>query len=173
MDIFTAMPTLFPLMRDGGTFLVVIGFGIVIGAFGTRKWRTVWLITGAAVGVVIMAVGGATKLIVDPGVSPEIWQWVVLGVAILVEGYLVSVVVRTFPDMDSRQFWMWMLFVVGAHFLILGFSHGPVCAALALVCMANSRIGLCIKTMDYRVFCAIDGVLKITGGVLMVWLSYS
>lgn len=173
MDIFTDMPALFPLMRGGGAFLVAIGLGIVIGAFGDRKWRIVWLIAGAAVGVIIMAVGGATKLIFDPGVSPEIWQWAVLGVAFVAEGYLVSVVVRKFVDLDSREFWMWMLFVVGAHFLILGFSHGPVCAALALVCMANSLIGLRMKAVDYRWFWAIDGLLKIAGGVLMVRLSYS
>ncbi|MEZ5190002.1 MAG: hypothetical protein R2717_03315 [Schumannella sp.] len=51
---------------------------------------------------------------------PAIWQWVVLGVAFLAEGYLVSVVVRKVPDIESRRFWLWMLFIVGSHFLILG-----------------------------------------------------
>ncbi len=173
MDIFADMPDLFPLMRGGGAFLAAIGLGILVGSFGGRRWRTVWLIAGAAVGVVIMAVGGATRLIFDEGVRPEIWQWVVLGLAFLVEGYLVSVVVRKFPDLDSREFWMWMLFIVGAHFLILGFSHGPVCAALALLCMANALVGLRMRSVDYRVFWAIDGVLKIVAGLFMVWISYA
>jgi hypothetical protein len=44
----------FPLMRGGGAFLVAIGLGIVVGSFGSRRWRTVNLIIGAAVGVLIM-----------------------------------------------------------------------------------------------------------------------
>ncbi|PWC06073.1 DUF6609 family protein [Mycetocola zhujimingii] len=173
MDVFTNMPELFPLMRGGGAFLIAIGLGILVGAFGDRRWRIIALIAGAALGILIMAVGGATRIIFDEGVRPPIWQWIVLAIAFLVEGYLVSVVVRKFPDMDSRPFWMWMLFIVGAHFLILGLSHGPICAVLAIVCMINALIGLRMTSVDLRVFWAIDGVLKILAGALMVWVSYS
>jgi hypothetical protein len=162
----------FPLMRGGGAFLVLIGAGIVVGAFGRRRWRTVWLIVGAGLGVVAMAVGGATKLIFGGLPYPPVWQWVVLGVAFLVEGWLVSLVVRRIPDLDSRRFWMWMLIVVGAHFLILGFSHGPVCALLALLCILNAWIGLRSRA-DFRIFWAIDGILKIAAGVAMMVLSYA
>ncbi|WP_053384733.1 DUF6609 family protein [Leucobacter celer] len=161
----------FPLMRGGGAFLVAIGLGIVAGSFGSRRWRTVNLIIGAAVGVLIMSIGGATKLIFAGLPSPAVWQWVVLGVAFLVEGYLVSVVVRRFPDVESREFWMWMLFIVGAHFLILGASHGPVCAVLAIVCMVNAYIGLKSTSIDFRVFWGIDGALKVLGGAAMIALS--
>lgn len=163
----------FPLMRGGGAFLVAIGLGIIIGSFGQRKWRTVLLIVGAGVGVLIMSIGGATKLIFAGLPSPAIWQWVVLGLAFVVEGYLVSVVVRKFPDVESREFWMWMLFIVGAHFLILGASHGPVCALLALVCMINAYIGLKATSVDYRVFWGIDGGLKVLGGAAMIALSFA
>lgn len=174
MGIFTNMFELFPLMRGGGAFLVAIGLGILIGSFGTKKWRIGWLIVGAGIGVLIMAVGGATKLIFDEGGSrPAIWQWVVLGLAFLIEGYLVSVVVRKFPDTDSRQFWMWMLFIVGAHFLVLGPSHGPICVVLALVCMVNALIGLRATRVDLRVFWAVDGVLKVLAGSSMVAVSYA
>lgn len=172
MDILTNSPEIFPLMRGGGAFLAAIGIGILVGSFGSRKWRIVWLIAGAATGVLIMAVGGATKVIFAGLPQPAIWQWVVLGLAFLVEGYLVSVVVRKFPDIDSRQFWMWMLFIVGAHFLILGASHGPICALLAVVCMVNALIGLRATKLDFRVFWAIDGVLKIAAGTAMVLLSF-
>lgn len=164
---------IFPLMRGGGAFLVAIGIGIVVGSFGGRKWRTVLLIAGAAVGVLIMSIGGATKLIFAGLPSPPAWQWIVLGVAFLVEGYLVSVVVRKFPDIESREFWMWMLFIVGAHFLILGASHGPVCAVLAVVCMINAYIGLKAGSIDFRVFWGIDGALKVLGGAAMIALSFA
>lgn len=166
-----ALVEFFPLMRGGGAFLVAIGLGIMVGAFGSRKWRVAWLIAGAATGMLIMSIGGATKLIFAGLPYPPIWQWVVLAMAFLVEGYLVSVVVRKFPD-DSREFWMWMLFIVGAHFLMLGASHGPICALLAVVCMINAWIGLKSTAVDYRVFWGVDGGLKILAGAVMVVLSY-
>ena len=172
MDL-SALADFFPLMRGGGAFLVAIGLGILVGAAGPRRWRTVSLIVGAGVGVVVMAVGGATKLIFAGLPQPQLWQWIVLGVAFLVEGYLVSVVVRKNPDIESRSFWMWMLFIVDAHFLILGLSHGPVCGALAIVCMLNAWLGLRWTTLDFRVFWAVDGTLKILGGALMIALSYA
>jgi hypothetical protein len=164
---------LFPLMRGGGAFLVSIGLGIVVGALGDRRWRLIWLIAGAGVGVIVMAVGGATKVIFAGLPYPAWWQWAVLGAAFAIEALLVNIVLRKVPDVTSRAFWMWMLFIVGAHFLVLGASHGPVCAALALVCMVNALIGLRATSIDFRVFWGIDGLLKIAGGATMVVLSYA
>lgn len=172
MDFLANSPELFPLMRGGGAFLVAVGLGILVGSLGSRRFRIVSLIAGAALGVVVMGVGGATKIIFDGIGYPEWWQWAVLGVAFLAEGYLVNVVVEKNPDRDSREFWMWMLFVVGAHFLVLTASHGPICGALGLVCMANALIGLRSKKVPFRAFWAIDGVLKIAAGTSMVAVSY-
>ena len=163
----------FPLMRGGGAFLVAIGLGVVVGAFGDRRWRLVSLIVGAGLGVIVMAVGGITKVIFAGLPYPAIWQWVVLGLAFAAEAGLVNVLLRKVPDAASRRFWMWMLFIVGAHFLILGASHGPICAALAVLCMANALIGLRVTSVDFRVFWAIDGALKVAGGATMIALSYA
>ncbi len=65
MNLFTDMPEIFPLMRGGGAFLAAIGLGILIGSFGKRKFRTVALIAGAALGVAALAVTGATKIAFD------------------------------------------------------------------------------------------------------------
>ena len=169
-DALHAIAEFFPLMRGGGGFLIAVGLGIVVGSFGSQKMRIVSLIAGAALGVTVMAVGGATKVIFAGLPYPAIWQWVVVGIAFLVEGYLVSVVATKFK-IDTREFWMWMLFIVGAHFLILGFSHGPICAILAIVCMINAMIGL-KSTVDFRVFWGIDGCLKIAAGALMIAASF-
>jgi hypothetical protein len=174
MDLLTNSPEIFPLVRGGGGFLVAVGFGILVGSLGrSRRFRIVALIVGAAVGVAGMAVGGATKIIFDGIGYPEWWQWAVLGLAVLIEGYLVNVVVEKNPDRDSRSFWMWMAFVVGAHFLVLTASHGPICGALGLACMANAYIGLRSRRVPFRVFWAIDGVLKIAAGSGMVAVSYA
>jgi hypothetical protein len=163
---------IFPLMRGGGAFLAAIGLGILVGALGNRRFRTVALIAGAALGVALMAVLGATRIAFDGLPYPQWWQYVVLGLAFVVEGYLVSVVVRKIPDLESRRFWLWMLFIVGAHFLILLPSHGPICGGLALVCMGNALLGLRMKEVDFRLFWGVDGALKIIAGVIMVLLTF-
>lgn len=173
MDLLGDQAQLFPLMRGGGAFLAAIGLGILVGAVGSRRWRTVLLIVGAATGVAAMAVLGATRVAFDGIGYPAVWQWVVLGLAFLVEGWLVSIVVRRNPDIESREFWLWMLVVVGAHFLILLPSHGPVCGLLAVLCMVNAVIGLRLPAVDLRVFWAIDGALKIAAGATMLAISYA
>ena len=62
MDI-ASLVDVFPLTRGGGAFFIAIGFGILVGSFGSRSFRIVCLIAGAALGVAAMAVGGATKVI--------------------------------------------------------------------------------------------------------------
>lgn len=173
MNEVVSLADIFPLMRGGGAFLALIGLGILVGSFGTRRFRTVSLIVGAGLGVAAMAVLGATKIAFAGLPMPAWWQWVFLGLAFVVEGYLVSVVVRKIPDIESRQFWLWMLFIVGAHFLILLPSHGPICGVLGLVCMGNALIGLKLKEVDFRLFWGFDGFLKIAAGGLMVLSSYA
>ena len=173
MDLFTNMPELFPLMRGGGAFLAAIGLGIAIGSLRGPKWRLVWLTIGFYLGIGAMAAGGITKLIFDGLPYPAVWQWVVLGLAFAVEAVLVIIVLRRVKDRSSREFWLWILFIVGAHFLVLGPSHGPICALLALLCMGNALLGLRLKTVDLRVFWAVDGVLKLVAGLSMVALSYA
>ena len=158
-------------MRGGGLFLVAVGLGITVGALAGRRWLIPFLIGGAALGVVAMAVGGATKWIFAGLPYPQWWHWAVLGVAFVLEGFLVSQVVERF-SMDSRQFWLWMLFVVGVHFLVLFFSHGPICGLLGLVCLVNAVIGLRTPNVPVTTFWGIDGVLKVLAGAAMVVLSF-
>lgn len=166
----------FPLQRGGGAFLVCVGLGILVGCLAARlanrKYLLYGLIGGAALGVIVMAVGGATKIIFDGIGYPAWWQWAFLGLGVLVEGYLVNLVVEKNPDRTGKQFWLWMLFVVGVHFLVLTGSHGPICGILGLLCMINAWIGLQSKTPDYLRFWAIDGALKVAAGATMLALSY-
>lgn len=172
MNFLTDLATTFPLMRGGGAFLGVIGLGIAAGSFAGQKLRIGLLIAGAATGVVVMAVGGITKIAFDGIGYPTWWQWAFLGLGVLVEGYLVNVVVERVPDQRSTRFWLWILFVVGVHFLILTGSHGPVCGLLGLACMLNAWIGLQRKATSSNGYWLTDGLLKIGAGSSMVALSY-
>ena len=67
-----------------------------------------------------------------------------------VEIVLVNYVVFTIKDHNSPEFWLWMLIVVGAHFLIFTFSHRPLAGLLGLVCIINAAIGLRFEDINYR-----------------------
>lgn len=162
----SALAETFPLMRGGGLFLVLIGLGIAVGGVLPRL-RIHALVAGAALGVVAMAVAGITKWSFDGIGYPAWWQWTALGVAALLEGWLVSLVVRRYT-FGSREFWLAMLFVVGAHFLVLTVSHGPICGLLAFFCMSNVALAWLLPSVKVDHVWTADGSLKVIGGALMV-----
>ncbi|NEA37004.1 DUF6609 family protein [Streptomyces sp. SID13031] len=175
MDVLTdfgGMARTFPLMRGGGALLVLVGLGLVIGGAGGRRWLLPSLITGAALAVLVMMIGGITKTIFSALGYPAIYQYVAFGIGVVAEVGLVNLVVAKVPDRESRQFWLWILLVVGVHFLILAFSHGPICGLLGLLCIINAGLGLLVPELPYRVLWVTDGVLKVAAGSTMVWLSY-
>lgn len=165
-----ALAEAFPLMRGGGLFLAVIGVGVVAGGVAPVSWRIPALIAGAVLGVVAMAVTGITRWAFDGIGHPAWWQWAVLGVAVLVEGYLVSLVAQRY-DFGTREFWLAMLFVVGVHFLLLTFSHGPVCGLLGVLCMANALVVARVPAMSVGLAWSVDGTLKIVAGVVMIAIT--
>jgi hypothetical protein len=173
MELFNGMAHIYPLMRGGAVLFILVGLGIVIGGIGGRRWMLPSLIVGAILAVATMAGLSITKVIFAGLGSPPIMHWIIMGVAFGVEIILVNYVVFTIKDRNSRQFWLWMLIVVGAHFLIFTFSHGPLAGLLGVICIINALIGFRLKNINYRVFWVIDGFLKIGMGAWMLFLTYT
>jgi hypothetical protein len=173
MEILNSLAHTYPLMRGGAVLFILVGLGIVVGGIGGRRWMLPSLIVGAILAVGTMAGLSITKVIFAGLGSPPITHWIIMGVAFGVEIVLVNYVVFTIKDRDSRRFWLWMLIVVGAHFLIFTFSHGPLAGLLGLVCIINASIGLRFKNINYRIFWVIDGFLKIGIGTWMLLLTYT
>lgn len=173
MGIFSGMAQAYPLMRGGAVLFILVGLGIVIGGIGGRRWLLPSLITGAVLAITTMAVLSATKLIFVGLGQPALYQWIIMAVGFGVEILLVNYVVFTIPDRNSRRFWLWMLIVVGLHFLVFTFSHGPLAGLLGIVCILNAWIGLRLKNISYRVFWVSDGLLKIGFGIWMLLLTYA
>jgi hypothetical protein len=172
MEWLAGLPQAYPLMRGGAVLFILVGLGIVVGGIGGRAWMLPSLIAGAVLAVLAMAALSISKLIFAGLGYPSVSQWVVMGVGFAVEYALVSYVVYAIPDRDSRTFWLWMLIVVGAHFLIFTFSHGPLAGLLGVVCILNASIGLFFPSIDYRVLWVTDGLLKIGFGTWMLLLTY-
>lgn len=172
MDISATMALTYPLMRGGAVLFILVGLGIVIGGIGGRRWLLPALITGAALAITAMAVLSATRLIFIGLGYPSLLHWIVMAAGFVVEILLVNYVVFTITDRSSRRFWLWMLIVVGAHFLVFTFSHGPLAGLLGTVCIINALLGLRFKQIDFRIFWIIDGCLKIGCGTWMLILTY-
>ena len=162
----------YPLMRGGAVLFILVGLGIVVGGLGGTAWMVPSLIAGAVSAVLAMAALSIGKVIFAGLGHPSTRQWVVMGVAFAVEYALVSLVVFTIPDHSSRDFWLWMLIVVGAHFLIFTFSHGPLVGLLGVVCIVNASLGFLFPGIDYRALWVSDGLIKIGFGAWMLLLTY-
>ncbi|MGV8082852.1 MAG: DUF6609 family protein [Coriobacteriia bacterium] len=172
MEWLTGLPHAYPLMRGGAILFVLVGLGIVVGGIGGRRWMLPSLIAGAILSFLALATLSISGLIFAGLGRPSVAQWVAMGVGFAVEYALVSYVVYAIPDRDSRTFWLWMLIVVGAHFLVFTFSHGPLAGLLGLVCILNASIGLFFPRIHYRVLWVTDGLLKIGFGGWMLFLTY-
>ena len=84
------------------------------------------------------------------------------------EALLIGIVVYLIRDRSSRRFWLWILFVVGLHFLVLAYVQGPPLLLLGVLNMVNAAVGLRMTNVSYLKFWVIDGVLKVAIGVWML-----
>lgn len=172
MAPLSAMAHQYPLMRGGAILFILVGLGIIVGGFGGRRWMLGWLIGGAVLAILVMASLSITKVIFVGLGHPPLHHWVIMGVGFAAEFCLVNYVVFAIKNHNSREFWLWMLVVVGAHFLIFTFSHGPLAGLLGLLCIFNALIGLELKTVNFHIFWIIDGVLKLAMGSLMLAATF-
>src|SRR5438093_12231686 len=88
--------------------------------------------------------------------------------AIVLEMTLTAVVAYAFHFHQSRSFWLWILLVVGGHFLIIALAQGRLLVLLGVACVANAVVGLWLPQVPLVIFWFIDGVLKIIVGSLML-----
>jgi hypothetical protein len=67
-----------------------------------------------------------------------------------------------------RAFWLWILLVVGSHFLIIAMAQGPLMLLLGGLCILNAIAGLLLPDVPLAIFWFIDGILKMIFGALML-----
>ena len=95
-----AQADLFPLIRGGGLFLVIVGAAILLGAFQFR-WRYPLLGTGAALAMVA-TIATAAHLAAPHGV-PTKAQVGALVVAALLEAVALVLAIRRFSPQGERE----------------------------------------------------------------------
>lgn len=148
----------YPLVRSGGLFLVLIGAGIIIdvalsGAF----------IVGTALALIslmfakVLSFGKPTRM-----------QTVALALAIILEIVLLIIMANVLPagiTVSIRL--MWILVIVGVHFLPMAVCFGPRFAIVGILCIVNGLAGLVLNNVSSELFLIVDGALKVGFGL---WL---
>jgi hypothetical protein len=88
--------------------------------------------------------------------------------AIVLEMILATLVAYLFHFHQSRSFWLWILLVVGVHFLIIAMAQGKLLVLLGVACVANAILGLWLPQIPLVIFWFIDGLMKIIVGSWML-----
>jgi hypothetical protein len=155
------------MMRGAGLFVLLVGLGITIGGLLGKKYIVPMLITGGVLAILsqIIQVKGLTNF----GGIPARAQLYALYIGIIFEAVLIGLVVYFIRDRGSRRFWLWILLVVGIHFMVLAYAQGPPLLLLGVLSIANAVVGLRMTNVSYLKFWMIDGVLKITIGAWMLF----
>ena len=168
MNLLYLSPTLnsYPMMRGAGLFVLLVGLGITIGGMLGRKYIVPMLIAGGVLAILsqIVQVKGFTNF----GGIPTQAQFYALYIGIAFEVVLIGLVVYFIRDRSSRRFWLWILLVVGLHFIVLAYAQGPPLLLLGLLSIVNAIVGLRMTNVSYLKFWVSDGVLKIAIGAWML-----
>ena len=154
------------MVRSGGLFILLVGLGILAGAALGENHLLPPLIVGAFLAIIAQSV--FRSRLVRPLGSPTRFQVTALIGAIILEMNTTAVVAYEFHFRQSRSFWLWILLVVGGHFLIIAIAQGRLPFLLGVACVANAVVGLWLPQAPLAIFWSIDGVLKIIVGSLML-----
>lgn len=167
MESAPSYADVYPLIRSGGLFVMLIGAAIVLGSIWFRS-RNALLGLGATIAAVAVSLSAA-RLAAPYGV-PTFAQVAWLVTAVVAEVVALVFVIRRFAPHGERAVLLAILVVVGMHFLPMAPAFGPLAAVLGVVCAVNALAAVRISGYPLRAVWAIDGGLKIAVGALMWWL---
>ena len=155
-----------PLRYSGGFFVALVGAGILVGAVtGLMGWG---LIGGAVAGFITAR--RAAPFVCARWGSPSLAQLRVLLLAIGMEVTIFALLGASgfFTQASRAATWEITLGIVGFHFLIMRFSHGPWMLALGAVVLAWLGLGMLLH-LPLPVMAGVDGLIKLGFGAAMVW----
>lgn len=93
---------------------------------------------------------------------------IALTLAILLEIVLLIVMVNVLPsNVNPVVRLIWILLIVGIHFLPMAFCFGPRFGMIGILCILNASAGLILGDVPSEVFLFTDGALKVGFGI---WL---
>ena len=149
----------YPMVRGSGPFLVCIGLGLVLGTAlsGAAPVNMRILGISAILAVAAMIVGRR----MSPLGRPTRFHILAMIGAIALEFLMFGLVFRHLPQgttVETR--WFWALFLVGLHFIPMGWSLGRRAVYLGVACAAVAASGLFLGLLPFTYVAVLDGLLK-------------
>jgi uncharacterized protein DUF6609 len=153
----------YPMARRGGLFLVLIGAGLIAAIALGRETLVSYPVFFAGLGLAVLSLFASRRL--SDG-RPTSAQLLALAAALVLEALLFALLPRMLPpDTSERVRWFWVLMIVGAHFLPMTVSFGPLFLLLGGACISNAALGLLLPDVPFGLFGVLDGALKVFVGV--------
>ncbi len=161
-----APPIGYPMRLSGALFLAGIGGGILVGALTGLMGYGV--IVGAVAGI-IAARRSAVHVRPRWG-CPSLPQLRAMVIAIGLEMTLFSLLGASgyLAHAPRQVMWEITLGIVGLHFLIMRWSHGPMMVILAVAVLGWLGLGYALR-FPLPLMAAGDGLIKLGIGLVMAW----
>jgi uncharacterized membrane protein len=158
----------YPLRYGGGVFVACVGAGIFAGAILGRGMMTWGLLAGFLAGI-IFARRVAPRVAGRWG-SSSLAQGRAMTIAVTLEFAVFNVLGASgaFAFMGRAATWEVSLAIVGAHFLLMRWSHGRLMMALGIAVLAWLGLGVAAH-LPLAAVAMGDGLLKLGFGVVMAW----
>jgi hypothetical protein len=153
------------MTAGGGAFLICVGAALISAAFIPWAISGQILIAGFVIGalaIMVVSLVGRRRGLPKPSTRDIVLVWIPVAVEAAAFLFLVPMV----PN-DFRARMIAILAIVGAHFLPMAWSFGPLIAVLGLCCLSVAAAGLLIPTIPAEVLIATDGALKLCFGLAM------
>jgi hypothetical protein len=157
----------YPMARRGGLFLVLIGAALIAAIALGGGALVSYSVFFAGMGLAILSLFVSGRL--SDG-RPTRAQLVALAAAIALEAALFAVLPRILPlGTPESVRWLWVLMIVGVHFLTMAVSFGQLFLLLGGACISNAALGLLLPEVPFELFGLVDGALKVFVGVGALW----
>ena len=157
----------FPLAPAGGLFVLIVGVAILLGAL-LAKARQLLLYAGLALAAAALTMFAVRLSAGLP--PPSLFAISALIVAVVLEMLAFALIMPRLRGRE-RQMAYAALVIVGAHFLLMLPAFGPLIFVLGLLCVLNASLGMISEAIPLSYVWAIDGLLKIGVGALMLRMS--
>ena len=151
------------MARRGGLFLVLIGAGLIAAIALGRDALVSYPVFFAGLGLAVLSLFVSGRLSAG---RPTRAQLLALAAALALEAVLFALLPRLLPPgTPERVRWLWVLMIVGVHFLPMAVSFGPLFLLLGGACISNAALGLLLPDVPFGLFGLVDGALKVFVGV--------
>ncbi|BDH82370.1 DUF6609 family protein [Lactococcus lactis] len=159
--------THYPRQKICGIWLIIVGISMFTLLNGGYKQPVLFGILYALGMLFQLNPITRRKLAVGPGTDSQ-KKWSNISLIVLVVLCSVSGIIS---DGNIQKIWLFILLAVGIHFFFFIPVHGKLMGLLGIASTINALLALSINEYPLNAFFAVDGVIKLIFGILLVSLS--